>query len=311
MATLKVLKEKMSGIKKTAKVTKAMESLSAIKMRYAQQKALDGRYYVFWIFSILKRISKIVGDGVDDLFLKTAKINGKNVILLISPDKGLTGGMNNFLFKKVEEVIVNNNFDKENLSFVCVGKKGYEYVKKRGFEVEKYFDGIGEKSSLEEINKVSDFIKDFYNNEEVSQVLIIFTEFINTTEQTAKVRILLPVIYTELKEVIKSILPNKGKYSDEQRIQIDETDVNDYIFEPDISKIIEHLTPFVLRISVYYSLLESFASEHSARMVAMKNSTDKANELAEGLRKEYNKKRQAAVTQEISEIVSGMESMKK
>ncbi len=310
MASLKKIQEKMSGVRKTAKVTKAMESISAIKMRVAQKKALDGREYSFLVFSILKRISKVVKRNVDEIFARAVPEGGRTVILLISPDKGLTGGMNNFLFKKVFNLIQENELSKENLSFVCVGKKGYEFVKKNGYEVEKYFDSISEKTDSEEIEEVSRYIEEMYRKGNCSRIFSVYTNFINTAEQRPVSRIILPVVYDELKTVVKDIVPNRGKFSDAEEIDIDHSDVAAYIFEPSIEAAMASLVPFVLHVAVYNSLLESFASEHSSRMVAMKNSTDKANELADNLRKKFNKERQAQITKEISEIVSGIEAMK-
>jgi F-type H+-transporting ATPase subunit gamma len=310
MASLKKIQEKLIGVKKTSKVTKAMESISAIKMRAAQKKALDGREYSFLVFSILKRISKVVGRNVDEIFSQVLPEGGKTIILLISPDKGLTGGMNNFLFKKVTNTIMENELSHKNLSFVCVGKKGYEFVGKSGYEVEKYFESISEKSQDEEIEEVSKYVEQMYREGKYSRVISIYTNFVNTAEQKPVARTILPVVYDELKTFVKDIVPNKGKFSDAEEIDIDHSDVAAYIFEPSIEAAMASLVPFVLHISVFNSLLESFASEHSSRMIAMKNSTDKANELAEDLRRKFNKERQAQITKEISEIVSGIEAMK-
>jgi F-type H+-transporting ATPase subunit gamma len=310
MASLKKIQEKMTGVKKTSKVTKAMESISAIKMREAQKKALVGREYSFLVFSILKRISKVVAKNIDSIFSENLPKDGKTAIVLISPDKGLTGGMNNFLFKKCLKVIEENNLNKEEFSVICVGKKAFEFAKKENFEIEKNFTDISEKSAVEEMEEISDYLEKIFRENKFSKIISIYTKFINTSEQKAVSKIILPIIYFELKKFLTEIIPDKGKFSDIEEIDIDHSDVPAYIFEPSIEAAVKSLAPFILHISIYNSLLESFASEHSARMLAMKNSTDKANELAEDLRKEYNKKRQAKITQEISEIVSGMESMK-
>jgi F-type H+-transporting ATPase subunit gamma len=310
MASLKKIQEKMNGVKKTSKVTKAMESISAIKMRDAQKKALAGREYSFLVFSILKRISKIVTKNVDLIFSENLPQDGKTAIVLISPDKGLTGGMNNFLFKKFSKTIQENNLDKSNFSVICVGKKAFEFAKKENLEIEKNFENISEKTVVEEMEEISDYLEKIYRENKFSKIISVYTKFINTGEQKAVSKIILPIIYSELKKFLTENIPNKGKTSNGKEIDIDNSDVSAYIFEPNIEVVIRSLAPFILHISIYNSLLESFASEHSARMLAMKNSTDKANELAEDLRKEYNKKRQAKITQEISEIVSGMESMK-
>ncbi len=312
MANLKNLKDKISSFKKTAKVTKAMESISAIKMRKAQQEAIEARFYAFKVFGILKRLSKIVGKNVNEIFDSVLPNEGRVLILFITPDKGLTGGMNTFLNKKLLNTIEEKNFQKENLDFVVVGKKGYEFLKKNNFNILKYFDKVNEKSDLEEVRLVSDFIEKIYREEKKKyrKVLSIYTEFINTSEQRQRAKIILPVIYDNVKDFIKSIKPTRGKYSNLAEINIDDKDVPAYIFEPDIESVLKNLIPFILNIEIYYSLLESFASEHSSRMVAMKNATEKAEEKAEDARKIFNKQRQANITQEISEIVSGIEAMK-
>jgi len=312
MANLKKLKEKISSFSKTAKVTKAMESISAIKMRKAQQEAVEARFYSFKVFGILKRLSHIVGENVDSIFANSIPDDGRVAILLITPDKGLTGGMNTFLNKKVLEVVKENNFSKDNLDFICVGKKGYEFLERNNFSIIKYFDQINEKSDLKVVSEVSDYVSDLYKNKvgEYKKIFSIYTEFINTSEQKAVSKIILPVVFDNVKDFVKTIKPNKGKYSNLKNIEIDDKDVPAYIFEPNIETVLHNLIPYILNIEVYYSLLESFASEHSARMVAMKNATEKAEEKAEDSRKKFNRQRQAKITQEISEIVSGMESMK-
>ena len=310
MSSLKSIKEKISGIKKTSKLTSAMESISAIKMRGAQKQAIAGRYYAFLLFSVLKRLSKIIGENVDDIFSEVIPQKGKTLILLIAPDKGLTGGMNNALFKKTLAVIEENDFLKDTLAFVCVGKKAKEFVEKNDFYLLKYFASISEKSEMEVVKEVSDYLIRLYRKKEYSRFLSIYTNFINTTTQKPVSHTIIPVVFSELKSFLKSILPDRGKYSDLGKIDIDHSDTPCYIFEPDIHKVLQSLIPFALNVSIYYSLLEAFASEHSARMISMKNATDKALEITESLNKEYNKKRQEIITSEISEIVSGMEAMR-
>ena len=311
MANLKKLKEKISSFKKTAKVTKAMESISAIKMRKAQQEAIEARFYAFKVFGILKRLSRIVGQNVDEIFSNVLPKEGRILVLFITPDKGLTGGMNTFLNKKVSTLIKENNYKKEDLDFVVFGRKGREFLNREGFNIIKYFEEVNEKSDLKLVSSVSDFIEEIYRNKKnkYSKVYSVYTEFINTSEQKAVSKIILPVVYENVKEFVKNIRPTKGKYSNLKEIELDK-DVPAYIFKPNIETVLKDLIPYILNIEVYYSLLESFASEHSARMVAMKNATEKAEEKADESRKSFNKVRQAKITQEISEIVSGIESMK-
>ncbi len=310
MANLKYYQEKVEGISKTAKVTKAMESISAIKMRFAQKKAIIARYYSFYLFSVLKRVSKLFNKDLDNIFSQTCDVKGKTAIVLISSDKGLTGGANNFLFKKVFSLIKEKEIKKEDLSFICIGRKGKEFVERQDWKLRRYFHELGEKSLIDDINEVSEYVYDLYNTEEVKRVFVVYTNFKNTTTQTPEVRVVLPIVYKELRSFLKRILPTEGKYSHLDKIHIDDADVSNYLFEPSKKTFLKELTPLILRIMIYYAMLESYASEHSARMVAMKNATDQALNLSDRFRRKFNKERQAIITREISEIVSGMEAMK-
>ncbi len=313
MASLKTLKEKMVGIQKTAKVTKAMESISAIKMRKAQADALVSRRYAYMIFSILKRISRLSENKLNDFFQERKEGNHKIGILLVSTNKGLTGAMNINLFKKFKDIIKKNNIPKDNIVVYCIGKKSYEFAKREGFEIGKYFEDINEKTELEAVAKVSEELSEIYIKKRYKKIITIYTNFINTSEQVAVSKTILPVVFEDIKFFIDDILPTKGKYS-KIRFENDEENNNiekeiSYDFEPSIEKVMKDMVPYFLNIGIFYSLLETRASEYSARMIAMKNATDKSLEIADDTRKKFNKVRQAAVTQEISEIVSGMESM--
>ena len=308
MANLKQLKEKQESFIKTAKVTKAMELISSIKMRSAQEDALTARFYSFKVFGILKRLSGMFKANIDDVFTKEMNHQGKNIYILISPNKGLTGGMTARLFKKLEKEIEDKKI--ENIEFVVIGKKGYEFLTKKNYKVIKFYKDINEKTNLEIFEEVSNFVYEKYQKKEVSGIKVFYTDFINTTEQKPNSRVILPIHYETVKEILKSIKPTKGKFSDIKQIEINNK-VPAYIFEPDIHTVIKALIPFVLNVTIYQTMLEGFASEHSARMIAMKNATDKAIEKSEEARKKFNKQRQANITNEISEIVSGIEAMKK
>ncbi len=307
MSSLKVLKEKIKGMEKTAKVTKAMESISAVKMRKAQKEILNARPYVFSVFGLLKRLSKIVGENIDSAFSKVSDHGGSVCILLISSDRGLAGALNISLFKEVKKKL--EEFSDREVFFVCIGKKGYEFAKKEGYKVEKYFDFVDDNSSVDIFHEVSNFLIDQYNQKKFTRLLSVYTNFINTSEQKPVSKQMLPIVYENLKDFLKNSVPTKGKFSDPEKIDVDSFDVNSYIFEPDIYEVLREIIPTLLNIEIYYSILESRASEHSSRMLAMKNATDKSLELKENFRKKFNKQRQAFITKEISEITSGMESM--
>jgi F-type H+-transporting ATPase subunit gamma len=314
MASLKTLKEKITGIQKTAKVTKAMESISAIKMRKAQADAIVSRRYAYMIFSILKRVSKVSENKLNEFFKENKNHNSKTGILLVSTNKGLTGAMNVNLFKKTKQVMEENNLSKKEVVMYCIGKKAFEFAKREGFEIGKYFEDINEKTEMEALASVSEELTEIYTEKSFKKIITIYTNFINTSEQKAVSKTILPVIFEDIKFFVDDILPSKGKYAD---IRFENDDVESivedevvYGFEPSVEKVMKDMVPYFLNIGIFYSLLETRASEYSARMMAMKNATEKSLEIADSTRKKFNKVRQAAVTQEISEIVSGMESMK-
>ena len=314
MASLKKLKEKIDGIKKTAKVTKAMESISAIKMREAQADAIVSRRYMYMIFSILKRISKLPENNINDYFKSFASEKGKTGILLVSTNKGLTGPMNVNLFKEVKSEIEKRNLLKDDIVMYCIGKKSYEFAKREEYEIGKYYDYINEKTKAEEMNSISSELSDIYSKEKYKEIITFYTNFINTTEQKAVSKTILPIVFEDIKFFIDDILPTKGKYSkilfSENNEDLKDNENTSYTFDPNLEEVVNNVMPYFINIGIFYSLLETRASEYSARMMAMKNATEKSLEIADKTRKKFNKVRQAAVTQEISEIVSGIESMK-
>ncbi len=307
--SLKAIKNKIKSINKTRQVTKAMESVAAVKMRKSQKTAFDTRPYAMHAFGILKRISGSI-DGKSHFLMLEREVK-KTCIFIITSDKGLAGSLNSAVIKKVVREMDKDGLDKENTSFICIGKKGYEYFLKRGFKIEKYYEKLGENVSVELLKEVSDLLVSLYENKKYDKFKIFYTNFISTADQKPVARTILPIKYDEVKRIIKRILPKTGRYSEfKNTIDIDQSDdVRAYLFEPSAKDILKELLPFLLNIQLYYSLLESQASEHSARMVSMKNASDKADELSKDLKLVFNKARQASITSEISEITGGIEAL--
>jgi len=309
--SLKIIKSKIRSVHKTRQVTKAMESVSAVKMRKSQKVAFDTRPYAMHAFGILKRISgSIEGENYP---LMTERDVKNTCIFIITSDKGLAGSLNSAVIKKVVKEMERDNLTPENTGFVCLGRKGFEYFSKRGFKIEKYYEQLGEDVSMEMLKDTSDLLVNLFEDGKYDKFKIFYSNFISTAEQKPVARTILPVNYDEVKRVVKYILPKTGKYSEfKGTIDIDtEEDVRAYLFEPGASEILKELLPTLLNIQIYYSFLESKASEHSARMVSMKNASDKADEMAKDLTLVFNKARQAAITSEISEITGGIEAMAK
>jgi len=306
--SLKIIKNKIRSINKTKQVTKAMESVAAVKMRKSQKAAFDTRPYAFHAFGILKRISRSYEGGQNPL-MEARKID-RVCLLVVTSDRGLAGNLNNALLKKVLGAMKDKNLSKDNTGFICIGRKGYEYFSKRGFYIEKYYKELGDVVSVDMLKEVSEFLVELYEAEKYDSFIAFYTNFISTTDQKPVIRTMLPIAYEEVRRIVKYTLPTKGKYSEFRKtIDIDKEAPYEFVFEPDAREVLKELLPFLLNIQVYYSFLEAKASEHSARMVAMKNASDKAEEMSVSLKREFNKERQAVITSEISEITGGIEAM--
>lgn len=306
---LRDIKDKIASVKKTAKVTKAMESVSAVKMRRAQQVALSAREYAFFAFWALKRLSHASSSDIDEYF---ASGGGEKVgIVLVSPDKGLAGAINTNLFKAFERFLEEHKLDKDSVGLITVGKKSFDYAKRNVFEIMHHVEQLGEADEIDAFETISDLVSEEYFNGEYGSFYVIHTKFITTTEQKPLARQILPISEEGLKSFIKEIIPTRGRFADRaSEYDFEKDDVVEYSFDPDPKTVLKELLPYLLNTTLYYALLESKASEHSARMVAMKNATDKAGEVVKELRRTFNKQRQAAITKEISEITSGMETTK-
>lgn len=307
MAGLKNIKLKIQSVQKTGKVTRAMEAVSAVKMRKAQERALSSRVYARTALHILRRLS-----GAMEMVrnpLTAVHKEGKVVIIMITSDKGLAGSLNSAVIKKAERFIGECVPKKEDLIFICLGKRGYEFAERRGYEVVRHevnmSDAVGEK----EFRGVTETLLSLYETHVIREVRVCYTNFHSTFEQRAEMHKILPLSEKILKAIIDDIPPTKGKYADLQLPQ-EVSGSEDFLIEPDRETVLKTLLPRLLNIAVFQKLLEAKASEHSARMVAMKNATDKSKEVAKTLNIAYNKARQAAITGEVSEITSGIEAMR-
>lgn len=301
---LKHIKLKIQSVKKTSTVTRAMEAVSAVKMRKAQERALSGRAYAAAALTILQRLS-----GTQDLKahpLSQTRV-GKTCVVLITSDKGLAGALNSNVIRAVERELPRLNLGSSNTIFIALGRRGADYFANRGYEVRARHENVSDGISEEDMRFVTNKVLELHETGEITSCVLAYMNFLSTFEQKAAVRQILPLTPDMIKEMVKGIVPAKGKYAG---VDPDEHDASTYTIEPDIESIIKILMPRLLNIAVYHGLLEAKASEHSARMVAMKSATDKAKEMATLLTRKFNKLRQAAITREVSEITSGIEAMR-
>lgn len=301
---LKHIKLKIQSVKKTSTVTRAMEAVSAVKMRKAQERALGGRAYAAAALTILERLSSAQEIKTHPL---AQKREGKTLIVLITSDKGLAGALNSNIIRTTERELEARGLTKDDVIMIALGRRGGDYFLNRGYDVRSKHENVADAISEEEMHFVTDKAIELHEAGEIASCLIVYMNFLSTFEQKPAVRQILPLTPDLIREMVAGIVPAKGKYAG---IGKSETHPNTYTIEPDAESIIKVLMPRLLNIAVYHGLLEAKASEHSARMVAMKSATDKAKEMVKELTRKFNKVRQASITREVSEIVGGIEAMR-
>lgn len=306
--SLKAVKSKIKSIDKTRQVTKAMEAVSAVKMRKSQASALGVRPYALSALKILRSISGSI--EATNHALTTVRPITRTCLIIISGDKGLAGSYGSSLLKQVYKFMAEKKLTSANTSLICVGKKAYEHFNKRGFEVIAHYEKWSDTIDFGNVEPLAKEAKNQFETGRADQVFIVYTNFVSTMTQLVYARQLLPVTFKGVEEVVRGITPTKGKFSEIGR-DIDKKDpVREYSFEPSAESVLSGLIPTLFNVQIYHSVLEANASEHSARMIAMKNASDNAKEISRSLNLHYNKVRQSAITREVSEIVGGMESMK-
>lgn len=297
---LKQVKNKIIATKKTGQVTKAMEAVSAVKMRKSQERAFLGRPY---IKSTLRVLSKIAASSEvkSNFFFKKSE-GKKKLLVIITSDKGLAGAVNSAVIKKVDEIVTRNSV----VSVVAIGRKAVEYKNRLNLESLGEYVNVSDSVSIDDISEITNTVIEKFKGGSFSSVEVVYQNFISTFEQAPTVRKILPVDPEELHLMYQGIKIKKG--NDVELLQNEKA--IDYTVEPSPEEVWETLIPQLVKIMIYHALLESKASEHSARMVAMKNATDKSKDLIKSLTIKYNKARQAAITAEVSEITAGAEAMK-
>ncbi|OGG57311.1 ATP synthase F1 subunit gamma [Candidatus Kaiserbacteria bacterium RIFCSPHIGHO2_01_FULL_55_17] len=304
MANLKSIKSKIVSYKKTGTVTHAMEAVSAVKMRKSQERAISSRPYARAGLRVLAGISGSTNVARHPLMHVPA--TGRVVVVIITSDKGLAGALNSAIIRETEKFITNENLSREDLIFLCLGKRGYEFALHSGYEVVHHHTNISDAIDEGEFRAITDQVIALYRAGGVREVRVAYTNFRSIFEQHPAVHKVLPLLRHAVEHMVEDIVPVRGKYADVGN----GNGAAVYTIEPDADEVLAALVPRLVNIAIFHKMLESKASEHSARMVAMKNATDKAKEMAHSLTRTFNKVRQAAITREVSEITSGIEAMK-
>ncbi len=290
MATLRDIKRRIKSVQSTQQITNAMKMVAAAKLRRAQENVINARPYAHEIYNMFSHLVT-VDDLSDNPYLQTRKV-GNVAVVIVTADRGLCGAFNANLIKEAARYI-GEDLKEKGLTphLICVGNKGFEFFRKRDYNVVFKKTGFFSNLSYQAVPEIANHVIDGYLSGKYDKVIIIYNEFKSIIQQ---------------KIVLEQFLPIPVQKNDKKG---NLSQVN-YIFEPDQKYIINYLIPKHLKAQIWRMLLESNAAELGAKMTAMDNATTNAKELIRTLQLKYNKERQAAITTEILEIVSGANALK-
>lgn len=283
MASLKDIRDRIKSVKSIQKVTSAMKMVAAAKVRKAQEKMEQARPYTS---ALEETINHILPDvNRDDLDLLNVREIKRKAYVIVSADRGLAGGFNSNIIKVSEKEIA--EFGKENVDLFCIGKKARDHFKRRNYNIIESHIDFWSELNFENAMMIGRSAIDHFTSGKVDEVHVIYNYFVNLAQQEIKSEVLLPLSY--------------GDEGFEEK---------DRLYEPSKEVLVSSLVPRHLNIQIWKYLLESYASEQAARMMAMENATTNAGDMIKSLTLEFNKARQAAITTEMLEIVSGAEALK-
>ncbi len=309
MASTQNLKRRIKSVTNIGTITKAMELVAATKMRRSQELALTSRPYTYTAIELLGILADLKDLELPELLLpREVK---RSAFVLVTSDKGLAGSFNSAVIKKFENFIKEKNIDvtDERYSFIVIGQKAKTYLERKKANIIASFHRVGDFTKPEETDPIAQVIIEGYLNHDFDSAIIFFSTFVTALRQDAVAREFLPVTYEAVKLSMEDTIPRAGRYSDYAKSEsFLEVRARDYIIEPSAKEVLEELAPQLLKTRVYHAILEANASEHSARRMAMKNASDNANDLSETLNLDYNKSRQAAITNAIIEVTSGSQA---
>lgn len=314
MASIQEIKHRIKAVQNTGQITRAMELVSATKMRRSQEIALLSRPYAIEALRILGEL-KGKSEYLPEI-MKEREVK-KSALVLVASDRGLAGSFNANVFRAFERWVSSTHYEsvtnlriKKEVVYIAVGKKAEDYLVRNSIEPHQSFKGFGDYIEPEETWPLTKLLVDGYLKHEWDEVTVISMHFRTTLKQEVMIHKVLPIKPEMVREMIKEVVPEYGRYAETGKNDIN-GNKNDfeYKIEPDPKTALDALAPKLLETVLYDLVLEANASEHSARMVAMKNASENAEELQDELQIQYNKSRQANITREIAEIVGGAEAL--
>ncbi len=282
MANTQDIRRRIKSIRNTAQITKAMQMVAASKMRKAQLHALAGRPYASLMNRVLVSLQQRTDPKLHPL-LQVREVK-RELVIVVSTDKGLAGALNTNLFREA------GNFDAAKTVYLVAGKKARQFLSRTRREILADFE-LKDAPSFPETKVIAQFATERFLSGEVDRVSVLFTHFVNTINQKPVVRTLLPITTFEVAQADGA-----------DQTTTDTDPMGGYLFEPNAEGVLDVMLPYYLQYQVFQMILDARASEHSARMVAMKNATDNAKQFIKDLTLEYNKMRQASITTELLEI---------
>ena len=293
MPNLKELKNRISSVKSTRKITSAMKMVAASKLRRAQDLAESSRVYADSLSFILSSLAGNTKNSSDLPEILTGRENSKISLLIInSSDRGLCGGFNSNLFRNAKNWISEQQEKGKSVKIITVGKKASSFYRKTDLDVIANFDDLNSNDKqLQVSEEIKNKIMELFENNEIDEVSILFNKFVSVITQEPK---------------YQSLIPLSNEEADEE---VTDTSNAVFEFEPDKNELLEYLVPRNFLTQIYRSVLESSASEHAARMTSMDNATRNAGDMIDGLTLTYNRTRQAFITKELIEIISGAEAV--
>ena len=283
MASLKDIRDRIKSVKSIQKVTSAMKMVAAAKVRKAQEKMEQARPYTHALEDVIHHILPDVNRSMLDL-LEVRDIKRKAYVI-VSADRGLAGAFNTNITKIAQNEI--DHFGKENVDLFCIGKKSRDYFKRRNYNIVESHIEFWNELNYDNAMMIGRSVVEHFTSGKVDEIHVVYNYFVNLAQQEVKSEVLLPLVYDDEDGIVK-----------------------DKLYEPSKEKLVSSLVPRHLNIQIWKYLLESYASEQAARMLAMENATTNAGDMIKNLTLEFNKARQAAITTEMLEIVSGAEALK-
>ena len=282
------LKRRIGSVKNTRQITKAMELVAASKMRRAQDYAKTGRYYREAAYSLLTRLSAITEVSEHPLFVK--REIKKRLYIVISSNRGLAGAYNSNILRLLTASVIEDDKAGISVSVIAAGKQAANFARRlESVELLAAYESFGDQPTANDVRPLLDTVSNMYENKEVDDVVLLYTDFKSNLVQIATKLPLLPARF-ETAENVESL--------------------ENVTFEPSIGQVLDGVTERLLEVQLWQAMLESIASEHSMRMMAMKSATDNASDLIDDLTLAFNTARQSAITQELAEITGGAEAMK-